>query len=179
MPIVPQRPLGDHERFLVTGSEGCIGSWVVRHLALSDAPVVALDLDPTGRRLSKILNTDCVDRVTFCGADITVEGLLDAVIDEHGITRVIHLAALQVPFVAADPVLGGMVNVVGTLRVFEAVRRARTHVKGLAYARSTAALGGAPPAEGSKPLTLYGALKYCNEESARFYARDYDTPSVG
>jgi nucleoside-diphosphate-sugar epimerase len=30
-----------------------------------------------------------------------------------------------------------------------------------------------------RPDTLYGVLKICNEESARFYARDYQTPSIG
>ena len=43
--------------------------------------------------------------------------------DEHDVTNVIHLAALQVPFVRDDPVLGSRVNVTGTVNVLEAVRR--------------------------------------------------------
>lgn len=167
------------ERFLVTGSEGCIGSWVVRHLALARVPVVAVDLEPAGRRLAKIMDSADAGSVTFRAGDITAEGLVEELIAEFRITRVVHLAALQVPFVAADPVLGGIVNVVGTLRVFEAVRRARPQVAGLVYASSAAALGGATAEDGVEPLTLYGAFKFCNEESARFYARDYETPSIG
>ena len=37
---------GKAERVLVTGAEGCIGSWVVRRLLAADVPVVACDLAP-------------------------------------------------------------------------------------------------------------------------------------
>ena len=33
--------------------------------------------------------------------------------------------------------------------------------------------------EGVRSETLYGVFKAANEESARFYARDYETPSIG
>jgi nucleoside-diphosphate-sugar epimerase len=117
-----------------------------------------------------------VSAVTFQAADIAEPGAVERAIGEHGITRVIHLAALQVPFVAATPVRGGSVNVMGTLCVLEAVRRAREQVRGLAYASSMAVFGSLPD---TGPETLYGVFKVCNEESARFYARDYETPSVG
>ena len=45
------------------------------------------------------------------------------VLDRHAITRVIHLAALQIPFCRADPPRGAYVNVLGTANVFEAVKR--------------------------------------------------------
>jgi UDP-glucuronate 4-epimerase len=168
--------LGD-ECFLVTGSDGCIGSWVVRNLVRDGAKVVATDLNPTGARLRKLPDSEHVDCVDFLAVDITRPGAVERAIVDHGITRVIHLAALQVPFVAADPILGGMVNVVGTLRVLEAVRRSRGQVRGVAYASSAAVNGST--GRSSAPETLYGVFKVCNEESARFYASDYDTPSVG
>jgi len=164
------------ERFLVTGSEGCIGSWTVRSLVLAGAGVVAFDLGTGGTRLRKILDDERVSSVTFLAGDIAEPGAVERAIKEHGITRVIHLAALQVPFVAADPVRGGLVNVMGTLCVLEAVRNARDQVRGLAYASSMAVLGSIPD---TPPETLYGVYKVCNEETARIYARDYDTPSVG
>ena len=43
-------------------------------------------------------------------------GYRDAV--ENGINRIIHLAALQVPFCKANPVTGARVNVVGTVKVW-------------------------------------------------------------
>ena len=48
-------------------------------------------------------------------------GDLRRLLDEHEITRVVHLAALQVPFVRANPPLGMRVNVAGTVNVLEAV----------------------------------------------------------
>lgn len=163
------------ERFLVTGSEGCIGSWAVACLARAGVPVVATDLKADGRRLRRILDEGCVGDVVRVSEDIASEGTVGRLVEDHAITRIIHLAALQVPFVAADPVLGGQVNVVGTLRVFEAARNSDT-VRGLSYARSSAVFGSEDP---PRPDNLYGVLKRCNEESARFYARDYGTPSVG
>ncbi len=165
------------ERFLVTGSDGCIGSWVIRNLALDGATVIAADLNPTGARLRKLLDGERTENVHLQALDITDPGAVERAIGEHGVTRVIHLAALQVPFVAADPILGGMVNVMGTLRVLEAIRRSRGQVRGVAYASSVAINGSAD--RSSAPETLYGVFKVCNEETARFYARDYETPSVG
>lgn len=163
------------ERFLVTGSEGCIGSWAVASLVRAGAPVVAMDLRADGHRLGRLLDGELLERVDCVSEDITSAGVVERLVAEHGITRIIHLAALQVPFVAADPVLGGQVNVVGTLRVFEAARHSG-EVRGVSYASSSAVFGVDEP---TRPDTLYGTLKSCNEESARFYARDYGTPTVG
>lgn len=58
----------------------------------------------------------------------------------HEVTRVVHLAGLQVPFCAADPARGASVNVVGTVNVFEAARKANQAV-GLSYASSGAVFG--------------------------------------
>jgi UDP-glucuronate 4-epimerase len=166
----------DKQRFLVTGSDGCIGSWVVRNLLVAGHEVVAVDLSAEPRRLRRILAEPQLAKASLVAADLTAEGVLEALVAEHAPTRVIHLAALQVPFVAADPVLGGNVNVVGTLRVLEAVRHSR-QVRGLAYASSGAAIG--PSHAPWNPDTLYGIFKRCNEECARIYTRDYATPSIG
>ena len=97
-------------------------------------------------------------------------------------THVIHLAALQVPFVRADPPLGARVNVVGTVTVFEAVR-ASPLAGTLTYASSVAAYD--PPEPGHEheqrgvPSTLYGVFKRANEETAGVYWADYGLASVG
>jgi nucleoside-diphosphate-sugar epimerase len=166
----------DGERFLVTGSEGCIGSWVVRSLLESGLPVVASDLAPESRRLRRILRPELLDRLVYVVADLTAPDLLEELVAEREITRIVHLAALQVPFVAADPLLGAEVNVVGTIRVLEAARQSTT-VTGVSYASSSAVFGST--GGWGRPDTLYGVFKTANEESARFYARDYATPSTG
>lgn len=165
------------ERFLVTGSEGCIGSWVVRNLLAAGHEVVAVDLAAEPRRLRKVVGESELAKATLVVADVTAKGALDALIAEHGSRRVIHLAALQVPFVAADPLRGANVNVVGTLRALEAVRRAGEQVRGFVYASSAAVYGTSGAAW--QPDTLYGVFKRCNEECARIYAREYGTASIG
>lgn len=176
--------MSGEERFLVTGSEGCIGSWVVKNLAEEGRSCLALDLSPSGRLVGQIMDPDRLAGVTFVTGDIALPGLLDALIAEHGITRIVHLAALQIPLVRADPARGAMVNVVGTVRVFEAARRFAGQVRNVVYASSAAALGppdpdgDAVPSRGA-PVTLYGVFKSCNEGTAHVYALDWAVSSVG
>ncbi len=164
------------ERFLVTGSEGCIGSWVVRNLLESGVPVVATDIASRSLRVGRIATPELLDRLVYVTADLTAPGVLDELVAENEITRIVHLAALQVPLVVADPLRGAEVNVVGTIRVLEAARRSPT-VAGVSYASSSAVFGS--NGEWGRSETLYGVFKAANEESARFYARDYETPSTG
>ena len=94
-----------------------------------------------------------------------------------GADRVIHLAALQVPFCRANPTLGAEVNVVGTVNVFEA---ALAHGIGPVVYASSVAVYGAPddypdpvlrPEDRPLPRTLYGAYKVANEHTAAIYCR--------
>jgi len=164
------------ERYLVTGSEGCIGSWTVRRLLAEGAEVVACDLAPAPARIGRIVPPEHLERLDYVRLDLTEAGAIDGVIERQGTTRVVHLAALQVPYVRADPVAGAEVNIVGTVRILEAARRAGT-VRGISYASSSAVFGN--DGTWGRADTLYGAFKAANEETARFYARDYGTPSVG
>ncbi len=169
------------ERFLVTGSAGCIGSWAMYLLAEEGVEVVGLDLATDHRRLR--LLTDQAGSMRFLQGDITDTELVVDMVATENITHILHLAALQIPFCQADPVGGARVNVVGTVNVLEAARR--SGVAGLAYASSVAVYG--PPKlypDGVRddsplaPSTLYGVYKQANERSARVYAADYGVSSV-
>ncbi len=164
------------ERFLVTGSDGCIGSWVLHNLVKSGHDAVGFDLRATGERLSRLLPSDEAARVAMVAGDLTKDGEVASVIERHEITRVVHLAALQIPFVAADPVRGADVNVGGTVRVLEAVRHSAGQVRGLVYASSGAVFG---RDSRDDPDNLYGVFKRANEATARRYFLDWDVPSVG
>ena len=176
------------ERFLVTGAMGCLGAWTAK-LLLEEAvdAVVLFDLSTETRRLRLLLPDDARRRAVLVAGDLTDVTAVARVVGEHGITHIVHLAALQVPFCRADPVGGARVNVVGTVNVFEAVRAHAEHVRGIAYASSAAVFGppslypgGVAPDEGPlAPATLYGAYKQCNEGTARVYAADHGVRSVG
>jgi nucleoside-diphosphate-sugar epimerase len=175
------------ERFLVTGALGCVGAWTVRELIRDGTAVVGLDLGTNTRRLAQILEPGELERAPIVQADITDLGAIERAIDENGITNVIHLAALQVPFCRADPPLGAAVNVVGTVNVFEAVRRLGLTTP-VVYASSMAAYSArdVDPVSGRleedaepHPANHYGVYKVANEGNARIYWADAGVASVG
>ena len=123
-------------------------------------------------------------RVTVVSGDVTDAAAVGDALDEHGITHVVHLAALQVPFCRADPERGARVNVHGTVVVLEAIKARLNRIRGLAYASSTAVYNvsdpsPAPESGGSAPTTLYGVFKLANEGTARVYWHDDDVASIG
>jgi UDP-glucuronate 4-epimerase len=184
----PTRPDKSGERFLVTGAHGCIGAWAVRQLVAEGVYVVALDVSGDPYRLQLLMSPDELSQVRTARTDITDLDLVERTLDEHAITHVIHLAALQVPFCRADPSLGARVNVVGTVNVLEAVARRQERMAPVVYASSIAAYedlegdngdGRRPNANGGIPATLYGVYKRANEGAASVYWRDRGLSSVG
>ncbi len=173
------------QRFLVTGALGCIGAWVVRNLVREGTPVAVLDLASNPHRLRLILSDEELARVQFIAGDITDLAAVEAAFKDSAATHVIHLAGLQVPFCKADPPLGARVNVVGTVNIFEAAKRAG--LKRVAYASSIAVYGlsdeypeGPIPHDAPlKPRNHYGVYKQANEGTARVYWLDDGISSVG
>jgi UDP-glucuronate 4-epimerase len=172
------------DRFLVTGVLGCLGAWVAGTLVREGAGVVGYDLGEERHRLELVLEPDELARVTLVRGDVTDFDALGRALDEHEVTHVIHLAALQVPFAKADPPRGARVNVLGTVNVFEAVKARRDRIAGVAYASSAAvysAASGTRVAEDApgSPATHYGVHKQANEGAARVYWADDGVPSIG
>jgi nucleoside-diphosphate-sugar epimerase len=171
-------------RTLVTGALGCIGAWTLKALLDLGEEPVGYDLGGDDARLRLVLDEEERARVTLVEGDVTDGDALGRALDEHAITRVVHLAALQVPFCRADPQRGARVNVLGTVVVFEAVKARLNRIPGLAYASSTAVYNEfdrspAPETGGTEPSTLYGVFKLANEGTARVYWHDDDVPSIG
>jgi nucleoside-diphosphate-sugar epimerase len=181
------------DRFLVTGAMGCIGAWVVRNLVREGTPrensrVVAFDLATDPKRIKLLLDPDELDRVTFVAGDVTDLPDLERALDEHAITHLIHLAALQIPFCRADPPLGARVNVVGTVNMFEAVKRRASRINKVVYASSVAVYDNADAYPARTPLahdahlhpnSLYGVYKQANEGTARVYWQENQVSSLG
>lgn len=169
---------------LVTGGLGCIGAWTLKHLSDAGEQAVCFDLGANRYRLDQLLTPQEQTAITFVQGDITDYAQVKSVFETHGITQVIHLAALQVPACKANPTLGAQVNVVGTTHIFEAARQ--TGVSHIAHASSIAVYG--PPSDYPSgllgadapmlPRTLYGVYKVCNENTARIYWQDYGVSSI-
>ena len=176
------------ECYLVTGALGCIGAWIVRTLVAQSTPVVVFDQATDVRRLRQIMSDDELATVKFVQGDVTDPGPVERAMDQHGITNVIHLAALQTPAAAANPLLGAHINVAGTVAVFEAARRRRDIVRHVAYASSIAMIvaGDVDPVSHRleadavpHPVTHYGVWKLANEGTARVTWLEGGVSSVG
>jgi len=173
-----------HNTYLVTGALGCIGAWTVYHLLQRGERVVSFDLGTGGHRLDLLLSPAEQQAITFVQGDLSDFEQVLAAFQQQGITHVVHLAALQVPFCRTDPVRGAQVNVVGTVNVFEAARQAG--VGHISYASSIAVYGKAdeyPPGAIAhealfKPHTLYGVYKQANEGTAKIYWEDHTISST-
>ena len=174
-----------NERYLVTGAMGCIGAWVIRNLVQMGHSCVALDLSQDKHRLELIMTSEEIANVTFIHGDITQLDIVVTAVLEHNITHIIHLAALQVPFCKENPSLGAAVNVVGTVNLFEAAKKAG--IKQFVYASSLAVYGRkeeydnrlVTEADQPRPHTHYGVYKQANEGTARIYWQDDGIASIG
>jgi nucleoside-diphosphate-sugar epimerase len=171
------------ETYFITGAQGCIGSWIVKALTERGDSAVVFDRSNDSRRLSAIMDPAQLDRVQFVLGDITDGAAVLAALNASGARRVIHLAGLQVPTCRVDPVAGALVNVVGTLNLFEAART--VGVAGLVYASSAAVYGMNDDSVAldenaeTEPTTHYGVFKRTNEGNARIYFLDQGVSSVG
>ena len=178
------RRTADSGRILVTGGAGFIGANLVRMLLDHGYQVTVLDNLSTGRR--EYLEGLPIE---FIEGDILDADVVNRVVPGHD--GVIHLAAQTgVPGSLADPRRDCEVNVIGTLNLLEACRRARdvrrppsadrsgpqtagggqrTADGGLrfVFASSNAPLGRQPPpvTEDKAPLPIspYGASKLAGE----------------
>jgi len=105
---------------------------------------------------------------------------------DEGIGHIVHLAAVLMPYCRDNPVRGGLVNVIGTLNVFEAARDAGHPVR-IVYASSSAVWGPASEYTDAaltedlpvKPATHYGVFKAANEGNARIFYRESGISSIG
>jgi len=118
-------------------------------------------------------------------ADINDLDAIEPAVRGRRLTHVIHLAALQLPFCATDPVAGARVNVQGTVSMFELARR--LEIGRLVYASSAAVYGPKSryadeivPADAElHPTSHYGVFKVANEQDARVWWASSGITSIG
>ena len=133
---------GGPVRALVTGAAGFIGSTLVDRLLADGHAVVGLDNFASGRA-SNLEHLAGNPAHVFVEADI-VTADLEAILDEHRPEVVFHLAAqIDVRHSVADPQFDASVNVIGTVRLAEASRRAG--VRKVVHTSSGGSIYGIPP----------------------------------
>jgi UDP-glucose 4-epimerase len=153
-------------RALVTGAAGFIGSTLVDRLLSGGHSVAGLDNFASGRA-TNIEHLADVGEFVFVEADI-VSADLQAILDEHRPEVVFHLAAqIDVRHSVADPQFDASVNVIGTVRLADAARRAG--VRKVVHTSSGGSIYGTPPSYPTgedvptDPASPYAAGKVAGE----------------
>lgn len=174
------------DRYFITGATGCIGGWAVKNLIESGQEVYALVRSPEKlSMLELIMPKDEIAAIHAVRGDISDYALIEKTLKDGRIDHIIHMAAMQLPFCKADPILGARVNVEGTVNIFEAAKK--RGLKWLTYASSTAVYGTTGEYEGGvydnrspfHPHAHYGVYKQANEWSARVYYEADGISSIG
>ena len=128
-------------RALVTGAAGFIGSTLVDRLLSDGHSVVGLDNFASGRA-TNIEHLAANPEFFFVEADI-VSADLNSIVEEYSPEVVFHLAAqIDVRYSVADPEFDSSVNVIGTVRLAEAARKAG--VRKIVHTSSGGSIYGVP-----------------------------------
>lgn len=155
-----KKKVASHGTVLVTGGAGYIGSHVVRQLGEAGEDVVVLDNLSTGFR-------SAVTHGTLVVGDTADRNLVKGIIAQHGVTTILHFAALTiVPESVSDPLRYYANNTCGTRNLIACAVEAGV---GQFIFSSTAAVYGIP-ADGiasedspTAPINPYGTSKLMSE----------------
>jgi GDP-4-dehydro-6-deoxy-D-mannose reductase len=164
---------------LVTGAEGFIGSHLARFLQARKWNVIGTSQLHGHQSLPKLSNL----RVVQC--DLRNGQQVQQLIEDCRPTHIFHLGAQSLPTVSwADPVGTFESNIMGSLHVFEAVRRMK-RAPVVVSACSSAEYGHVPPSaipvtedQQLHPLHPYGISKVCLDLLAGEYFLDFKIPTV-
>ncbi len=164
-------------RALVTGAAGFIGSTLVDRLLSDGHSVVGLDNFASGRA-TNIEHLAENPEFFFVEADI-VDADLNTTLEEYQPEVVFHLAAqIDVRQSVANPQFDGSVNVIGTIRLAEAARRAG--VRKIVHTSSGGSIYGVPDvfptseAVPTDPHSPYAAGKVAGEIYLNTFRHLYD-----
>ena len=160
------------KQVVVTGGAGFIGSSLCRTLLEQGAKVTAYDNLYSGK-IEFI--KDLMDKgLNFVQEDIRNSSALEKA--TKNCEAIFHLAAqTSVPFSMENPQEDSEINVVGTLNVLEAARKAGARV---VFSSSCAVYGNpkqrpTPETYPTHPIAFYGLSKLLGENCCRFYQEIY------
>jgi len=174
---------------LITGGAGFIGSHVVRRMVSNhpDIRILNLDLLTYAGNLENLKDVENASNYQFIRGDITDTGFLERLFNDHQIDGVIHLAAeSHVDRSIADPMAFINTNIVGTVNLLNACRKAWSEMEGKRfYHISTDEVYGSLGKEGLfteesayDPRSPYSASKASSDHLVRAYYHTYGLPVV-
>ena len=161
------------EKIIIFGGCGFLGSWIVKAFLKKGYSVSIFDLKIQKELLSHVIGEE-MNKIKFINGDITnFDQVQEAT---NNMDHVINLAGLMTPDCSSNPILGAKVNLLGSINVFEALKK--NNIKFLVYA-SSAGVFGQKDHYNPFPETHYGAYKLAVEGVARAYFNEAGISSVG
>jgi len=176
---------------LVTGAAGFIGHAVAHRLLARGERVIGVDIvndyyDPALKE-ARLATFAGINSFAFERIDIADVAKMAALVRDHKVVRVVHLAAQAgVRYSIENPFAYERSNLAGHLSVMEACRHAEGF-EHLVYASSSSVYGDKPMGgEGFKedepandPVSLYAATKRACELMSQSYVNLYSFPQTG
>lgn len=175
-------------KILITGGAGFIGSHVVRRFVTQYPGYRIYNLDKLtyAGNLENLKDVEQEANYSFIRGDITDAAFVDNLFEEHRFDGVIHLAAeSHVDRSISDPVEFVMTNVVGTVNLLNAARKAWVEDRAgkVFYHVSTDEVYGQLGTEGKftettpySPNSPYSASKASSDHFVRAYHHTYGMP---
>ena len=160
-------------KVIIFGGCGFLGSWISKVLLQENYDITIFDLN-INKNLINIIGKNNIDKVKFIEGDITDLAQVQNITIKAD--HVINLAGLMTPDCSSNPILGAKVNILGSINVFEAVKK--NNIKFIVYA-SSAGVFGIKDKFIPFPETHYGAYKLAIEGVARAYFNESQISSFG
>lgn len=169
---------------LVTGGIGWVPSHICKNLAAAGEPVIAFDLMSPDAMFDELLG-EHRKLVTYVSGDVTSESEMRVACETHGVTSIIHAAAItpRPEREMREPARIIEVNLGGTIAALE-VARSLTNFQRFVYISSGSAIGDVPGAamiDESTPsyaTNLYGITKHTSERVVSRYRGLFDLDAV-
>ena len=162
-------------KILVTGHDGFIANAILGKLKEEGNFIVGIEKEKNTKKLYRY-SPD----VEIIG-DMRDYDLLRRIITEYEIDEIYHLASWPIASVCAnDPYTTFDINIMGLVKLLEAVRHSGYPVKNIIISTSDKAFGNAPVPYTEKsplsPLFSYDTSKACQQMIALCYFRNYNLP---
>jgi UDP-glucose 4-epimerase len=171
---------------LITGA-GNIGCEVAQGLVARGERVVLFDINPSLDRVRLFVDPD---QIAIVKGDITDIEQVGHAVDQHGVDRIIHTAAIHIPASQANPQNGIAINLMGATNVLEIARRRK--LKRIVLSGSSSVIFGilddfqaasipddfAMQVVSQVPKKIYAAAKLAAEFFAGIYVDEFGVDAV-
>ena len=175
--------------YLVTGGRGFIGCHIMRQLKQQGHNVICIAHNLEKTSMHEVLTPEEIAQITIIEGQLNDLDFLIKTIQDHKIEKIIHEGAMLGDACEKDPIAGAQINIVGTMKVFEAARL--TGVKRVVWASSQSIFGTPdyykelygvdliPNDVALNPKLVYGGTKTFCEFIAKWYYENYGLETIG